>query len=487
MKKINIWVPVTGVVVGLAALVLVALGNPGNMGFCIACFLRDISGSLGLHHAAKVQYVRPEIIGLVLGATAMALAGKEFKARAGSAPALRFILGGIVMVGALAFLGCPLRMVLRLGGGDGTALAGLAGFVCGILVGVACLKKGFSLGRAYKVKPADGFVLPGFMIALLVLLLAVPSVLLFSTEGPGASHAPWVIALIAGLAVGALAQKSRLCMAGGIRDAVMFKDFNLLSGFGAIFEVVRLVDPENAKILALDEDGRLEETPGHCFELWGRNGRCQDCTSCRALHGRDWLSKLEIRNGQMYFVLSRYQSISGRECVLEVASHITGNGNGEVQVQGEGGLMLLNFYKDPLTKAYSRLYLDNFATNLEGSDGVAFIDVHRFKKINDTYGHPVGDQVLVKIVQVILSCVRSSDTLIRYGGDEFILLFEKISKPVFEDRIRKIEEAVAREHIPGHPEAPLGVDIGGAYQVRPLSEAIRIADENMYARKRREI
>ena len=148
---------------------------------------------------------------------------------------------------------------------------------------------------------------------------------------------------------------------------------------------------------------------------------------------------------------------------------------------------MLNFYKDPLTKAYSRLYLDNFATNLEGSDGVAFIDIHRFKKINDTYGHPVGDQVLVKIVQVILSCVRSSDTLIRYGGDEFILLFEKISKPVFEDRIRKIEEAVAREHIPGHPEAPLGVDVGGAYQVRPLSEAIRIADENMYARKRREI
>ena len=268
-------------------------------------------------------------------------------------------------------------------------------------------------------------------------------------------------------------------------DAV--KTAGSIRGLRAIFEVVRLVDPENAKILALDEDGRLEETPGHCFELWGRNGRCQDCTSCRALHGRDWLSKLEIRNGQMYFVLSRYQSISGRECVLEVASHITGNGNGEVQVQGEGGLMLLNFYKDPLTKAYSRLYLDNFATNLEGSDGVAFIDVHRFKKINDTYGHPVGDQVLVKIVQVILSCVRSSDTLIRYGGDEFILLFEKISKPVVEDRIRKIEEAVAREHIPGHPEAPLGVDIGGAYQVRPLSEAIRIADENMYARKRREI
>lgn len=197
--------------------------------------------------------------------------------------------------------------------------------------------------------------------------------------------------------------------------------------------------------------------------------------------------KLEIRDGEMYFVLSRYQNISGRECVLEVATRITGDGNGEIRAQGEGGLMLLDFYKDPLTKAYSRLYLDHFAANLEGSDGVAFIDIHRFKKINDTYGHPLGDQVLVKIVQIILSCVRSSDTLIRYGGDEFVLLFEKISKEVFERRIVQIEEAVAKEHIPGHPEALLGVDIGGAYQVRPLSEAIRIADENMYARKRREV
>lgn len=237
-KKVNWLVVCTGAVVGLAALLLTRLGNPGNMGFCIACFLRDISGALGLHSAAKVQYIRPEIIGLVLGAAVMALAGGEFKARAGSAPALRFLLGGIVMVGALAFLGCPLRMVLRLGGGDVTAVAGLLGFVAGILAGVVCLKKGFSLGRAYKVKKAEGFVLPGIMVGLLLLLLVVPGVLKFSQEGPGASRAFWAVALCAGLVCGALAQKSRLCMAGGIRDAVLFRDFHLLTGFAAIFLVV---------------------------------------------------------------------------------------------------------------------------------------------------------------------------------------------------------------------------------------------------------
>lgn len=235
MKKIHWLVILAGLVTGLAALVLTAAGNPGNMGFCIACFLRDISGAVGLHTAAKVQYIRPEIIGLVLGAAVMAAVRGEFKGRAGSAPAIRFILGAFVMVGALAFLGCPLRMVLRLGGGDVTAIAGLLGFVAGILVGVVCLKKGFSLGRAYKVKQAEAFVLPGVMVFLMILLLAKPAFLYFSEAGPGSMHAAWPIALVAGLAVGALAQRSRLCMAGGIRDAVMFKDFHLLTGFLAIF------------------------------------------------------------------------------------------------------------------------------------------------------------------------------------------------------------------------------------------------------------
>lgn len=238
MKKHHLLMIVAGVVVGLAALILTASGNPANMGFCIACFLRDIAGGLGLHSAGKVQYIRPEIIGLTLGAFGMAFAGKEFRARAGSAPALRFLLGALVIIGALAFLGCPLRMVLRLAGGDLTAIAGLLGFVFGILIGVVCLKKGFSLGRAYKVKKSDGFVLPGFMVGLLVLLVAAPAFIHFSQEGPGASHAFWIISLVAGLVVGAVAQKSRLCMAGGIRDAFLLRDFNLLTGFVAIFVTV---------------------------------------------------------------------------------------------------------------------------------------------------------------------------------------------------------------------------------------------------------
>ncbi len=229
-----------GVAVGAAALLLSAAGNPKNMGFCIACFERDIAGALGFHSAGKVQYLRPEIPGIVLGAMLSALAFREFKGRAGSCPASRFVVGLFVMIGALVFLGCPLRMVIRLGGGDLTAAAGLLGFLAGILVGVVFLKKGFSLGRAYPVRRGEGFVLPGVMLGLLALLLLAPGLLKFSEEGPGSMRAFWLLSLAAGLAVGFAAQRSRLCMAGGLRDAFLVRDFTLLTGFLAIWAAVTL-------------------------------------------------------------------------------------------------------------------------------------------------------------------------------------------------------------------------------------------------------
>lgn len=238
MKKVNWLVVIAGLVVGAAAVLLTALGNPGNMGFCIACFLRDTSGALGLHSAGVVQYIRPEIIGIVLGSLIASLAFKEFKGRGGSSPALRFVLGMFVMVGALMFLGCPLRMMIRIGGGDLNALVGLVGFALGIFVGTLFLKKGFTFKRSYNLGAVEGSVMPTIAVALLILLLAAPAFIHFSTEGPGSMHAPIFVALIVGLIVGALAQRSRLCTAGGLRDAMMFQDFKLLYGFIAVIVAV---------------------------------------------------------------------------------------------------------------------------------------------------------------------------------------------------------------------------------------------------------
>lgn len=226
-----------GILIGLIAALLVMLGNPANMGFCIACFLRDIAGAVGMHRAAAVQYIRPEIIGLVLGSMLIALRHKEFSPRGGSAPMTRFILGFFVMIGCLMFLGCPFRMILRLAGGDFNALLGIVGFSLGIGCGVFFLNRGYSLRRTYKLPTAEGAVFPAVMLALLVLLLAAPSFLFFTEAGggPGANHAGVLFSLLAGLAVGAIAQRTRLCMVGGIRDVILFRDLRLLSGFIAVF------------------------------------------------------------------------------------------------------------------------------------------------------------------------------------------------------------------------------------------------------------
>ena len=237
MKKVNWTVVLAGVAVGIAALALSALGNPANMGFCIACFERDIAGTLGLHSAAVAQYMRPEIIGLVLGAMVMALVKGEFCAKGGSSPATRFLLGALVMIGALVFLGCPLRMMLRLGGGDLNALVALLGFALGIFVGTLFLKRGFSLKRSYTLGTAEGAVLPVLLILGGVAFLLFPALFKISEKGPGSQHAPFLIALVIAMVVGAFAQRSRLCMVGGLRDAMMFKDFKLLYGFVAILIV----------------------------------------------------------------------------------------------------------------------------------------------------------------------------------------------------------------------------------------------------------
>ncbi len=238
MKKVNWLVVISGVVVGIAALALTLLGNPANMGFCIACFERDIAGALSLHSAAKVQYLRPEIMGIILGSFIIALITKEFKPKAGSSPATRFVLGGIVMIGALTFLGCPLRMIIRIGGGDINAMIALLGFVLGVFIGTLFLKRGFNLKRAYPATLVEGSVMPAVALVLTVVAFLAPAAINMSTEGPGSMHAPIIIALAIAIVVGALAQKSRLCMVGGVRDAILFGDFKLLYGFVAIIVTI---------------------------------------------------------------------------------------------------------------------------------------------------------------------------------------------------------------------------------------------------------
>ena len=210
-------------------------GNPPNMGICVACFMRDIAGGIGLHQASVVQYIRPEITGFVLGAFASSLAFREFRSRGGSSPLIRFFLGAFMMVGALVFLGCPIRALLRLAGGDLNGITALAGVVAGAAIGIIFLKRGFTMGRATGVPAMAGWVMPVAMVGLLLLAIFVPGFIFASESGPGAMHAALGISLAVGLGVGFMAQRTRMCFVGGWRDLIMVRDTYLFSGIAAFF------------------------------------------------------------------------------------------------------------------------------------------------------------------------------------------------------------------------------------------------------------
>ncbi len=253
-----------GAVCGIVAVVLALLGNPANMAFCIACFIRDTAGAFGMHQAEVVQYARPEIIGLVLGAFLISVATKEYRSTAGSSPMIRFVLGVIIMIGALVFLGCPLRMIIRMSAGDLNAWVALVGFILGIATGVFALKRGFSLGRAHATNKLNGAVLPVIVVGILVLALATP-LLKESAAGPGSMHAPIIASLVGGLVFGAFAQKSRMCFAGSMRDVILMKNFDLFSVIAGLFVVLLIFNVATGRfVVGFDTPGVI----AHSEHLW---------------------------------------------------------------------------------------------------------------------------------------------------------------------------------------------------------------------------
>jgi YedE family putative selenium metabolism protein len=220
----------SGLAIGGFGVWLALLGNPRNSGICISCFMENLAGSLGLHGNARMQYIRPELLGFVLGAAVAALIAREFRSEGGSSPVLRFAGGVVVIIGCAMFMGCPIKMVLRLGAGDFSAAAGLVGLVAGIWLGFVFLRRGFYLGEASNLPAPNGLLLPVAAATLLAGAIWKPSFLQFSATGPGAQRAPIAIALGVGLLIGVLAQKSRFCVTGSIGNFLVSGDARLLAG-----------------------------------------------------------------------------------------------------------------------------------------------------------------------------------------------------------------------------------------------------------------
>ncbi len=234
-KNLRTWTLITGFIIGAAAVALARFGNPPNMGICAACFVRDTAGGLGLFSGpAGLQYLRPEIPGFLIGSFAAALFFKEFRSRGGSSPALRFLIGAFIMIGALVFLGCPIRMMVRLGSGDyATAGIGLLGIVAGVGFGSLCIRRGFSLGPGRDMKPLAAFTAPLLAFGLLAFIL----VLKYGGDGDPRGfletewHAPVLLSLCLAVLVGFFGQRSRYCTTGGFRDVILWREFRLFNGY----------------------------------------------------------------------------------------------------------------------------------------------------------------------------------------------------------------------------------------------------------------
>ena len=282
-----------------------------------------------------------------------------------------------------------------------------------------------------------------------------------------------------------------------IRDAKeVTKDTIITTGKGIacmmhmlknVFDVVRLVDVGRTCVLNVDDQGKIVDEDHPCFAVWNRENRCENCVSYKAFTQKTQLAKIEFMDEDAYQVISKYVEVEGRACVLELVVKL----RKDMPLSFHGREHLVRslhqysqeLYQDALTGAFNRRYYEEQFCGKDSADGVAVLDVDNFKAINDTYGHQAGDAALRTIVQAIVGCIRNSDILIRYGGDEFLLVFPEIPEPVFNRRLQEITSAVSNAAVPDYPKMQLSVSVGGVYKMTPLSDAVYRADALMYKAK----
>lgn len=253
----------SGLALGGFGAALVLWGNPANSGICVSCFMENLSGSLGLHNNLRMAVLRPELAGFAAGSLLSAFLGRELRPRSGAYPLFAFILGIFLIVGSSVFMGCPIKMMLRLGAGDLTAVAGLIGLAAGVWAGIKYYRAGLDMGE---LQSGTGIFQSMFvpLMFLLLLLLSIGGFLISGTTGPAAQKAPFAIALGAGIIIGALAQRSRFCVTGSFSNLFLARDLSLMNGLAALFIAALAVNAASG----LFHLGIPDQPGSHPDHLW---------------------------------------------------------------------------------------------------------------------------------------------------------------------------------------------------------------------------
>lgn len=255
-----------------------------------------------------------------------------------------------------------------------------------------------------------------------------------------------------------------------------------------VFDVVRFLEGDFFE--QMQDDPRIGVKIGmcQCYDFWKKNKPCENCTSMKAYAEKKQKTKLEFLDTDVFLVISRYLEIDDEACVMELVKHLENDTlidtDGRDKLVGKLKGYQDKLYIDPVTGVYNRRYFEDEIRNMQNSAGVAMIDLDDFKLYNDIYGHDMGDQVLCIVADVIKNCIRKTDKLIRYGGDEFLLILSDMVRGTLRGKLLQIQEAIENATIPNCPRLKLTASIGGVIsEDGKIDEAIAKADQLMYKAK----
>jgi len=254
-----------------------------------------------------------------------------------------------------------------------------------------------------------------------------------------------------------------------------------------IFTVVRILDKDLLHKMDV-RNGKLRSEDCKCYSFWEKGKNCENCVAQRALAMKGQCMKIEFIGLKMYQVIAKYLEVDGAPCVVEMISCL----DDETLLDAEGREALVKkfahyrreLYTDALTGSYNRRYFEDQLKEQRMDAGIAMIDLDDLKTHNDIYGHVAGDKVLVTVSAAIISCVRKTDRLVRYGGDEFLLVMPGISPEAFVEKLHRIQNVIRSMSVEGYPQLKLSVSIGGTLtNGEAVGKAMCRADEYMYQAK----
>lgn len=276
-------------------------------------------------------------------------------------------------------------------------------------------------------------------------------------------------------------KQSGVCSVTGKEARILMQDL------GIVFDTVRLVDATVNYQYTIGEDGELVRAPYRCYAVWQRNTRCENCISTKCLFGKTKLAKFEFVDDDIFHVLAMYVEVDGQPYSMEMVSKVTDEtllgGYGREELVESISSHNRKLYMDPVTNIHNRRYYEEQLSGLWNTNAVALFDVDNFKSINDCYGHLTGDMALKLISGAVCGCVRKTDSVIRYGGDEFVVVFRDIPAEMLGKKLEDIRAAVHELVMEEHPEIRFSVSIGAVYGPGKTEDLLQVADGLMYQAK----